>query len=385
MPFRNSVVGGTTLVRPAIKSPNYVPGVSGWSINIDGSAEFNDVDVRGTLESTNYVPGVSGWHLDQTGSAEFNDVTIRGSTQVGGDILMYDGAPAVGTLAFTISQDGGTDQYGNTYPDGLRSRDTSGAQQHQFLRIDKFGNINFGRDTWDNTADVFITADAINMNSPWNDSGTKSDPITMHFYTGDADGTPRAIADFGAFLNGQDIDLQVYGTLLSTPVTTSSTGVLVNAPTGQTGSLLSLRVNGDSKFTVDADGILPTYADNAFTAYTPAVSGGGTVTWTTRTGWWQRVGKMIYFNAYLVVNAAGSTASSFMISAPVSIDRTTRQNVSIYLEGLTGGSGSGQLVSLTGGSGASFDRTFSSTGAIIQGQHLAAGAVLTATGWIREA
>ena len=50
MPFQNPVVGGTTLVRPAIHSPNYVPGISGWSINYDGSAEFNNVVVRGAFE-----------------------------------------------------------------------------------------------------------------------------------------------------------------------------------------------------------------------------------------------------------------------------------------------------------------------------------------------
>lgn len=47
MPFSNPVVGGTTLIRPAINSPDFVTGVSGWSINKDGSAEFNDLIVRG--------------------------------------------------------------------------------------------------------------------------------------------------------------------------------------------------------------------------------------------------------------------------------------------------------------------------------------------------
>lgn len=49
MPFGNPIVSGTTLVRSAIRSPDYVAGVSGWSINRDGSAEFNDVEVRGEL------------------------------------------------------------------------------------------------------------------------------------------------------------------------------------------------------------------------------------------------------------------------------------------------------------------------------------------------
>jgi hypothetical protein len=78
MPFTNPVVGGTTLIRPAIHSPDYVAGVSGWSINKDGTAEFNDVNIRGDAQSDNYVAGVSGWKLDHLGNAEFNDVTIRG-------------------------------------------------------------------------------------------------------------------------------------------------------------------------------------------------------------------------------------------------------------------------------------------------------------------
>lgn len=47
--FQSSVLAGTVLVRSAIQSPNYVPSVSGWTINQDGSAEFNDVQVRGDL------------------------------------------------------------------------------------------------------------------------------------------------------------------------------------------------------------------------------------------------------------------------------------------------------------------------------------------------
>jgi hypothetical protein len=58
MQFEDDVVGGVTLVRPAIQSPDYVPGVSGWAIKIDGSVEFNDGEFRGTLhvgDSADYV------------------------------------------------------------------------------------------------------------------------------------------------------------------------------------------------------------------------------------------------------------------------------------------------------------------------------------------
>lgn len=45
----NPIVGGTTLRIPAIQSPDYVAGTSGWTVNIDGTAEFNNVTVRGVL------------------------------------------------------------------------------------------------------------------------------------------------------------------------------------------------------------------------------------------------------------------------------------------------------------------------------------------------
>lgn len=50
-PFSNPIVGGGgELVRNRIVSRNYVPGVSGWVIERDGDAEFNDVTVRGQLD-----------------------------------------------------------------------------------------------------------------------------------------------------------------------------------------------------------------------------------------------------------------------------------------------------------------------------------------------
>lgn len=48
-PFSNSVVGGTTLVRSAIQSPGYTAGVQGWSINANGSVEFNSGSFRGAV------------------------------------------------------------------------------------------------------------------------------------------------------------------------------------------------------------------------------------------------------------------------------------------------------------------------------------------------
>ena len=49
MVFTNSILAGETLVRDSIQSEGYVAGSVGWSINRDGTAEFNDVTSRGEL------------------------------------------------------------------------------------------------------------------------------------------------------------------------------------------------------------------------------------------------------------------------------------------------------------------------------------------------
>jgi len=51
MAFNNPIAAGDggTLVRDSIKSPDYVPGTSGWIIRRDGTAEFRNVIVQGTI------------------------------------------------------------------------------------------------------------------------------------------------------------------------------------------------------------------------------------------------------------------------------------------------------------------------------------------------
>lgn len=89
----NPVVGGTVLRRQAVESPNYVPGVSGWAIKQDGSAEFNNMVVRGTFNGTNYTINSAG---------EF----------------FYSAAPAAGNLVESVTNAAGTDPFGNIYLNG---------------------------------------------------------------------------------------------------------------------------------------------------------------------------------------------------------------------------------------------------------------------------
>jgi hypothetical protein len=50
----NPIVGGTVLRIPAIQSPNFVTGVSGWFIGQDGSVEFDNAVFRGTVTATQF-------------------------------------------------------------------------------------------------------------------------------------------------------------------------------------------------------------------------------------------------------------------------------------------------------------------------------------------
>lgn len=58
-PGNQAITGGTVLRTPAIQSPNYVAGVSGWIVRSDGSAEFNAGTFRGSIE----VGSLTGQHF----------------------------------------------------------------------------------------------------------------------------------------------------------------------------------------------------------------------------------------------------------------------------------------------------------------------------------
>lgn len=51
MSFSNPILAGEELIRNAIRSENFVTGVSGWRIARNGDAEFNDIIARGKVVS----------------------------------------------------------------------------------------------------------------------------------------------------------------------------------------------------------------------------------------------------------------------------------------------------------------------------------------------
>lgn len=91
------------LIKQQIRSPNYIPGVSGWTIDKDGSAEFNNLVIRGTFFGTDFIIGANG-------------------------IFFYSGVPTTGNLLMSWARTAGNDSFGNSYPQGLSINESSEGQ-----------------------------------------------------------------------------------------------------------------------------------------------------------------------------------------------------------------------------------------------------------------
>lgn len=90
----SEIVGGTVLRIPAIQSPNFITGVSGWIIKQDGTAEFDNLTIRGTFQGTNFILNTQG-------------------------MFFYTPSEGAGNLVASIAASAGTDQFGNNYDAGF--------------------------------------------------------------------------------------------------------------------------------------------------------------------------------------------------------------------------------------------------------------------------
>lgn len=77
MSFSNPIVGGITLIREAIQSPNYVANTSGWTINKDGSVEFNAAVIRGDVVAGNGTVVVNSSGIKVTNATSGSYVFIN--------------------------------------------------------------------------------------------------------------------------------------------------------------------------------------------------------------------------------------------------------------------------------------------------------------------
>jgi len=114
--FRGLTQGQGSIAIPSMFSPNFVHGVSGWSINQDGTAEFQNALIRGTLSASN-VTFSNGYLSNGDGSL----------TNTPG-LFIYSAAPAAGNLVYSSVSSGfagGTDQFNNKFLAGDTEYDNS--------------------------------------------------------------------------------------------------------------------------------------------------------------------------------------------------------------------------------------------------------------------
>lgn len=132
----NPVIGSTILRRPAIQSPNFVSGSTGWQVNQDGSAEFNNLNIRGTFTGTDFVINASG---------EF----------------VYSGTPAANNLIASITAATGTDAFGNHYLEQITSYDNANgiATQVGFGAVTMYTGTLAGG--WTQKGQMFVSAGGV--------------------------------------------------------------------------------------------------------------------------------------------------------------------------------------------------------------------------------
>jgi len=122
--FGDPIVGGVgTLIRDAIHSRDYVPGVSGWSINKDGTCELNGVVIRGS--GTFGTPGGQRVEITNTGVIRIYNSSNQLVASLDSSGLLvaepgsgaYVAVSAAATVAFMYLQP--PDVAGHTYTPGI--------------------------------------------------------------------------------------------------------------------------------------------------------------------------------------------------------------------------------------------------------------------------
>jgi len=153
MAYSNPIVAGDTLVRDAIKSENYVQGVSGWAIFRDGNAEFNDIIARGDITAdsvivpfTNQLGEVYRIAIQK---ANVDQPAILFQFDGGGSIPDWDDG-RIDVEAFTSANGWGETTWEPMQPDGFllsnppRIRIQSHRANGQAGRIDFLGSAALG-------------------------------------------------------------------------------------------------------------------------------------------------------------------------------------------------------------------------------------------------
>lgn len=309
------------------------PGQQRITINFNQDGQIKVYDANGNL-------------VDSLGGAQ-------------GQFLIYD---TVGNLIVSLASAAGTDpNTGDAFYQGIGTYDTSGNSI----------NINGSTAEWFNTNGSYVNVTASvnaeifllpqnNVNGPWV-AATVGTSIAGGGHPSLDLESPSSPTGGGAFAT---INLQ---------------GGSIAQPTFSQIFYSASEHKFDNEITV--------YNNAAWNSWTPAITNGASITYTTQFGWYVVIGQLVFFGFYIVVNAAGTGTNIVGLSAPLAIERTGRQAVAFNGDAITGFSGSLTALALRsgeGGSGANFERIRSSTGSNMLSNSVISGTILTGTGWYRS-
>lgn len=187
--------------------------------------------------------------------------------------------------------------------------------------------------------------------------------------------TPSAVVDISALEGVDYAAIEMTGKFHGNdPQIIMSAGDTADAPAG------FIAING---MFVDPSSTITSYGGPV--TYAPGSSGGGIATFSTHTGWYFRIGPIILFEAYYIVNVAGSGGAAFQPRTPTNVMRGMgRQVVTAHVSGVSGpGTGEYSALFFDGGSGTTIDR-LTRGGTDLTGANLLAGAIITIQGWYWE-
>lgn len=305
-----SLAGSYTLTGTFLESPDYLPGVSGWAIFGDGSAEFNNGTFRGMIAAAS--------------------ILLQGGS---GEVLVYSGPAAAGNLIGSLSALAGVDSHGNTFPAGLQVINASGqgvnlkANQLIFLGSNAFQGGGGGSAAYlfAPPAATLGTQSVLFVVGPTDN--TLQAILQLRGETGD--GTQQPYASFFQFnvltnlaQGGVPLSLTDVTTVPTTAPASSlflysangqlcllnSSGLQLNATGGKlsTGSVVVANTVTETviaKLTVPAGDVIPgaVYTIKAFGQYGTAATA-GTLTWSVK---WGGAGGVQLVNGFAPVLTGG--------------------------------------------------------------------------------
>lgn len=279
MTFSNPIVGGVTLIRPAIQSPDYIAGSSGWSINKDGSAEFNDVTIRGDGNGDALIVGPDNGPQVQVGS-----------TASSGYIQLPTNRPIEGSVAEILAgvlNQGAVNEAASLQ---ILGPTVVGAADRARLFLNSQNNDGSSQSSASITYGSGLLIMDENTYTAQNTSGTFSMGSGQFSVSGprlviDPDDTPNSAVfvtlagtypgnlfriDKGA---KTPVLIPVDGRLLLSPDASASSAIFVNADAGYTGNLLRLSENNVDAFRVANDGSVTSTGGATFATDVIAATG----------------------------------------------------------------------------------------------------------------